>query len=73
MLTFAEADDAANLGKPALRMDCRVKPGNDDIEERSRGAGAPEFCRYDAQGAEPDPVMRRRMVDSGCLQITFSL
>ena len=55
MLTFAEADDAANLGKPALRMDCRVKPGNDDIEERSRGAGAPEFCRYDAQGAEPDP------------------
>ncbi len=38
----------------------RFAPRNDDIEERSRDANAPEFCRYDAQEAEPGPVMRRR-------------
>jgi hypothetical protein len=27
------------------RMDCRVKPGNDDVINRSRGADASEFCR----------------------------
>jgi hypothetical protein len=25
-------------------MDCRVKPGNDDVKNRSRGAHAPELC-----------------------------
>jgi hypothetical protein len=27
-----------------LAMDCRVKPGNDGVKKRSRGASAPEFC-----------------------------
>jgi hypothetical protein len=27
-------------------MDCRVKPGNDDIEKRSRGAHASEVCDH---------------------------
>ena len=31
-----------------------------DKRKRSRDACASEFCRYDAQEAEPDPVMRRR-------------
>jgi len=30
------------------------------MQTRSRDAIAPEFCQYDAQEAEPDPVMRRR-------------
>ena len=53
-------DRAKSLSESALRMDCRVKPGNDEIENRSRDACASEFCQYDAQEAEPDPVMRRR-------------
>ena len=31
-----------------------------DKQKRSRDACASEFCKYDAQEAEPDPVMRRR-------------
>jgi len=30
--------------EPPLCMDCRVKPGNDEIKMRSRDAPAPEFC-----------------------------
>jgi hypothetical protein len=38
----------------------RFAPRNDEMKQRSRDARAPEFCRYDAQEAEPEPVMRRR-------------
>jgi hypothetical protein len=31
MLTRDEANGAANLSEPALPMDCRVKPGNDEM------------------------------------------
>jgi hypothetical protein len=37
MLTWIEANKAAGLSKPASRMDCRVKLGNDEGESRSRG------------------------------------
>jgi hypothetical protein len=30
MLKCGETDFAACLGEPSLRMDCRVKPGNDE-------------------------------------------
>jgi hypothetical protein len=33
--------------------------GNDDVEDRSRDADAPEFCRYDAQKS-PDLILVRR-------------
>jgi hypothetical protein len=33
------------MSERSCRMDCRVKPGNDDIESHSRGANAPELCR----------------------------
>ncbi len=29
---------------PGRSMDCRIKSGNDDMEDRSRDAFAPEFC-----------------------------
>jgi hypothetical protein len=36
MLTRGESNGAASFSKPAPRMDCRVKPGNDDVENPSR-------------------------------------
>src|SRR5262245_53149512 len=36
MLACSESNTAVSLNKPAPRMDCRVKPGNDDAENRSR-------------------------------------
>jgi hypothetical protein len=38
MLKCNEQNLAANTSEPAVSMDCRVKPGNDDMESRSRGA-----------------------------------
>jgi hypothetical protein len=38
MLKCDEQNLAANTSEPAVSMDCRVKPGNDDMESRSRGA-----------------------------------
>jgi hypothetical protein len=29
-------NNAANLSKPTRRMDCRIKPGNDDAENHAR-------------------------------------
>ena len=40
MLTSNESNSAVNPSERPSRMDCRVKPGNDDIKIRSRGA----FC-----------------------------
>ena len=53
-----EGNRAANLSKPSLSMDCRIKSGNDDMKIRSRDAGAPELCQRQAQNrpAEHDPV-----------------
>jgi hypothetical protein len=39
MLTSSKRNDAA-LSEPNPRMDCRVKPGNDDAKNHSRGADA---------------------------------
>jgi hypothetical protein len=36
------------------------RAGRGKKRNRSRDACAPESCRYDAQEAKPDPVMRRR-------------
>jgi hypothetical protein len=69
MLPCGESDDAAKLTKPARRMDCRVKPGNDETEDRSRGAAAPEFCRYHAQGAERDLRQMAPTVGSAAFSI----
>jgi hypothetical protein len=38
MLKCGEQNLAANTSEPAVSMDCRVKPGNDDMESRSRDA-----------------------------------
>ena len=35
---------SATLAKRLRCMDCRVKPGNDEMKNRSRGASAPEAC-----------------------------
>jgi hypothetical protein len=35
MLTGHEANSAANLSEPKPRMDCRVKPGNDDVGDNT--------------------------------------
>ena len=43
-----------------------------DMANRSRDACAPEFCRYDAQKPELDPVMRRRWWIPAAISITFS-
>jgi hypothetical protein len=44
MLKCGERNRAANISEPSLSMDCRVKPGKDEIKNRSRDASAPEFC-----------------------------
>ena len=44
MLPANESNSRANLSKRASRMDCRVKPGNDEIGSRSRHTFVPEFC-----------------------------
>jgi hypothetical protein len=36
MLTRSESNGAVSLNKASLRMDCRIKSGNDDVENRSR-------------------------------------
>jgi catechol 2,3-dioxygenase-like lactoylglutathione lyase family enzyme len=41
MLTRGERNRAANISEPSLSMDCRVKPGNDEIKNHSRDASAP--------------------------------
>ena len=38
MLTCSESNNAVTLSEPTRRMDCRVKPGNDDVKVRSRKA-----------------------------------
>jgi hypothetical protein len=38
MLTRGVVNSAVNLGKPALSMDYRVKPGNDEIGGYARTA-----------------------------------
>jgi hypothetical protein len=38
MLKCRKENSTANPSKPALVMDCRVKPGNDDTENYSRDA-----------------------------------
>jgi len=41
----AEAKQTVSFQKRRRRIDCRVKPGNDDTKERSRGAFfASEVC-----------------------------
>jgi hypothetical protein len=46
-------------------MDCRVKPGNDEMEIRSRDASAPEVCQPPQQQSSfdslpsPRKIMRR--------------
>jgi hypothetical protein len=44
MLKCRYSRHAATLSEQNCRMDCRVKPGNDDMESRSRDAIAPELC-----------------------------
>jgi hypothetical protein len=53
-----EGNRAANLSKPSLSMDCRIKSGNDDMKIRSRDACAPELCQRHSQNrpAEQDRV-----------------
>jgi hypothetical protein len=34
----------ARMNERPCHMDCRVKPGNDEIKIRSRDASAPELC-----------------------------
>jgi hypothetical protein len=46
MLRCSDRDLAERLNKPRLSMDCRVKPGNHEMESRSRDVFAPEFCNY---------------------------
>jgi hypothetical protein len=43
MLLRSESNSAINLNEPARCMDCRIKSGNDGVENRSRGAYAPEL------------------------------
>jgi hypothetical protein len=45
MLTLQESNTAATLSKSARCMDCRVKPGNDDVRDHSRDANAPGSCQ----------------------------
>jgi hypothetical protein len=45
MLKCSEYDLTERLSKPRLSMDCRVKPGNDEMEFRSHDAIASEFCK----------------------------
>jgi hypothetical protein len=42
MLQTPKKDSDGESQKRQRRMDCRVKPGNDDAEDRSRDAGASE-------------------------------
>jgi hypothetical protein len=47
-IVTAGLDPAVHSDSEHMRrcpMDCRVKPGNDEIEDRSRDASAPEFCK----------------------------
>jgi hypothetical protein len=47
MLTWSESSNTANLNKLALRMDCRIKSGNDDMENHSRDAlMRPSFAHH---------------------------
>ena len=44
MLMCSEGAIGGQSPKPPPRMDCRVKPGNDDVRDRSRDACASELC-----------------------------
>jgi hypothetical protein len=59
MLTCSESSNVANLNKPTPRMDCRVKPGNDDKESRSRDARAPELCLPPRTEKDSPPATKR--------------
>jgi hypothetical protein len=54
MLTCSESSDTTTLSKPALPMDCRVKPGNDEIEHRSRDTFmCPSLADHEANRLAP--------------------
>jgi hypothetical protein len=49
MPTCRESNSAGGLSKQAPRMDCRIKSGNDDAKDRSRGTfSCPSLADYNA-------------------------
>jgi hypothetical protein len=63
-LTRRSMPTCGNKTKRRRPMDCRVKPGNDDMEKRSRDASAPESCRHGRKRK------RRSRSGAGLLQST---
>jgi hypothetical protein len=51
---------AVNVSKPSPRMDCRVKPGNDEIEIAfSRRMFSPELCQASPTNKSQNPIFVR--------------
>jgi hypothetical protein len=64
MLTCRDTNGAATLSERAFRMDCRVKPGNDDVKNRSRDAlTRPSFAHH--HDARKDSLPARMIPKSG--------
>jgi hypothetical protein len=53
MLTRRESDGPTSLSKPAPRMDCRVRPGNDD-ERIIASSFGPRHCEERQRRSNPD-------------------
>jgi len=51
MLTCGESSGAADLGKPTRRMDCRVKPGNDEAKNAREPHGTLVIARSESDEA----------------------
>jgi hypothetical protein len=49
-----------------FRMDCRVKPGNDDVKKRSRDASASEAC---SQQRRQERSLPARMIPKSALAV----